>query len=57
VAEAIVKLVLRPKRMVILPGILWLAVWLGQVWPGLIDWLVVRLFVLREREKELASPE
>ncbi|MGD2253497.1 MAG: SDR family NAD(P)-dependent oxidoreductase [Anaerolineales bacterium] len=57
VAEAIVKLVFRPKRMLVLPRIFRLAVWLGQVWPGLIDWLVVRFFVLREREEELALPE
>lgn len=49
VAQAVLKVVRRPRNTVILPGVMWLAVWLNAVAPGIVDWAVERLFVRRER--------
>jgi short-subunit dehydrogenase len=51
VAEAIVRLVKRPRRQVILPPIARLLVWIDRVAPWTADW-VTRRFVLAERSDE-----
>jgi hypothetical protein len=49
IANAVVRLVLRPQRAIVLPAIMRPVVWLNRVWPGLIDWAVTRFFVQPER--------
>jgi short-subunit dehydrogenase len=51
VARDVLRLARHPRRMVILPRVMYLAVWLNALAPGLVDWAVRRLFVEREREK------
>jgi len=55
VADRIVRLARRPKRALILPGVLRVAPWLNMLWPGMIDWLVERNFVRKERAAELGE--
>ncbi len=49
VARAVLRLAQHPRRVVILPWIMHLAVWLNALSPALVDWAVRRLFVERER--------
>jgi hypothetical protein len=53
VAEAVLKLILHPKPIRVMPKIMLPIIWLNRLWPGLIDWLSVRRFVMRERPEEL----
>jgi short-subunit dehydrogenase len=46
VARGIARLALRPRRTLIMPGILAPAVWLNQLLPGPLDWLM-RLYMQR----------
>jgi NADP-dependent 3-hydroxy acid dehydrogenase YdfG len=50
VAEAVWKVTQRPRRTVILPGVMRLPVLLNALAPGLIDWAIERRFVKIERQ-------
>ncbi len=50
VAQAVWRVAHRPCRMTVLPGVMWLAVWLNGLCPGLVDGLVERWFVQQERQ-------
>ncbi len=49
VAQAVWRVVRRPRRLVVIPGIMLPAVWMNALFPGLLDWAIERLFVRRER--------
>jgi short-subunit dehydrogenase len=49
VAQAVWRVARRPSRMTVLPGVMWLAVWLNALCPGVVDGLVERWFVQKER--------
>jgi short-subunit dehydrogenase len=50
VARAVVGLVQRPRRMLVLPWFMHLAVWINSLSAWLVDWVVERRFVARERD-------
>ena len=50
VASAILRVVERPRRTLILPGVTKAAVWMNLLLPGLLDWLIERRFTRQERE-------
>jgi short-subunit dehydrogenase len=50
VARAVVGLVQRPRRMLVLPWYMHLAVWINSLFAWLVDWVVERRFVARERD-------
>ena len=50
VAEEVWKLVQRPRRSVVLPGIYRLAVSFNSLLPGMMDWIVDRRFTQVERK-------
>ena len=49
VACEVVKLARHPRRMVVIPRVMRPAVWLTWHFPGVVDWIVERMFVRRER--------
>ena len=49
VARVTLRLVRRPRRGRVIPGLLNFAVWFNRLAPGLVDWLIVRMFVRPER--------
>ncbi len=49
VAQETLQLIRRPRRQVILPSYLSLVVWLNRFSPALVDWMLQRWFVARER--------
>ena len=49
VAQAVLRLARRPRRLVVLPGIMRWAVLGNALFPGLLDWVMQRLFVAPER--------
>jgi len=49
VGEAVARLALRPRRAVVLPRVAWVAIWLDRLLPGVIDAVVARFFVRKER--------
>lgn len=49
VAQAVLQLVRRPRRSVIMPGVMRLAIWLNILAPGLVDYLIERRFTRPER--------
>jgi NADP-dependent 3-hydroxy acid dehydrogenase YdfG len=49
VARAVWSLAHRPRRALILPRLMLLAVWANSLFPGLFDWIAERGFVRRER--------
>ncbi len=51
VAGAVLKLVQKPRRTVIIPASMNLAVWFGILFPGLADWFIERRFTHIERRK------
>jgi short-subunit dehydrogenase len=53
VANWVVRLAKRPRRSLVLPRIAGLVVGLNRICPGLIDEIVVRVFVKRERAEDL----
>jgi short-subunit dehydrogenase len=52
VANWVVRLAERPRRSLVLPRMAGLAVGLNRIWPGLIDTIVVQIFVKRERSED-----
>ena len=49
VAEATLELIHHPRRSVILPSYMKLVIWLNRCAPALVDWLIQKWFVERER--------
>lgn len=49
VAQAVWRLVRRPRRSVIMPTIMLPAMWINAIMPGLVDWATRKVFVERER--------
>jgi len=49
VAQAVLHLVDRPKRILVIPWPMGLAVWVNIIMPGFVDWLAERYFVIPER--------
>ena len=49
VARAVLRIARRPRRAMIIPGVMKLAVWANSLSPALLDWMVERLFVRKER--------
>jgi len=49
VAQAVLKVVRRPRRAVILPPVMNIAVWLNAITPGWLDWIIEQRFVKPER--------
>lgn len=49
VARAVVGVVCRPRREVVLPWLLHVPLWINALLPGLTDWLVTEVFTKRER--------
>jgi short-subunit dehydrogenase len=50
VARAVLGLVKRPRRMLVLPWYMRLAVWINSLFTWLVDWIVEKRFVARERD-------
>ncbi len=50
VADAVWKVVQRPRRDLVIPGIMRLPAFLNMLVPGLIDWIIERRFVRLERD-------
>ena len=53
VANAVVKLVRRPRRMLIIPWLWSVTVFLNKFLPGLVDYTTIKRFTIPEREDEL----
>lgn len=49
VGETIARLAIRPRRTLVVPWVMQPLVWANALFPGMVDWLVGRAFVLRER--------
>ncbi len=49
VASSIFKLVRKPKRILVLPRIMYPIIWLNAIAPGFVDWLIERQFTRPER--------
>jgi short-subunit dehydrogenase len=50
VARAILRLVRKPRRELVIPWSMRFVVWFNILFPGLVDWIVERQFVLKERD-------
>jgi short-subunit dehydrogenase len=57
VAEAVYGLLRKPRAALVLPGVMRLVIWINRIWPGLVDLVVRRLFVEKEREEALKSAQ
>jgi short-subunit dehydrogenase len=55
VANAVVKLVKRPRRMLIIPWLWSVTVFLNKFLPGLVDYTTIKRFTIPEREEELKT--
>jgi NADP-dependent 3-hydroxy acid dehydrogenase YdfG len=49
VARSVFDLARRPRRMLVIPRLMLLAVWANALFPGAVDWVIERRFVSRER--------
>ena len=49
VAQAVLHLARHPKRSLVIPWPMQLAVWVNIIMPGLVDWVAERYFVIPER--------
>ena len=49
VAQALFRLARRPRRRLVIPGVMSALVWLNVLAPGLIDWVIQKRFVEQER--------
>ena len=52
-ANAVVKLVRRPRRRLIIPWLWSVTVFLNKFLPGLVDYTTIKRFTIPEREDEL----
>jgi short-subunit dehydrogenase len=55
VAEAVVKLVRRPRRMLIIPWLWSVTVFMNKFIPGFVDYTTIHRFTIPEREDELKT--
>ena len=53
VANAVIKLVRRPRRMLIIPWLWSVTVFMNRFLPGLVDYTTIKRFTIPEREDEL----
>ena len=53
VAREILRIANKPKRTVVIPRIMWFAVWLNTLFPGVLDSVIEQRFTKRERTAEL----
>jgi short-subunit dehydrogenase len=53
VANVVIKLVRRPRRMVILPWLWSVTVFMNKLFPGFVDYTTINRFTIPEREDEL----
>ena len=53
VANAVIKLVKRPRRMLIIPWLWSVTVFMNRFLPGLVDYTTIKRFTIPEREDEL----
>ncbi len=49
VAREVLRIAGKPRRMVVIPRLMWAAIWLNQFFPALVDWAIERQFTRRER--------
>jgi short-subunit dehydrogenase len=49
IAETVMRVVKHPRRMVIIPRIMWSVVWLNAIFPGFVDWGIRQVFTKKER--------
>ena len=49
VAQAILRVVVKPRRAVIMPGMMRPMVWLSVLLPGVVDWVIEQRFTRKER--------
>lgn len=49
VAMSVLRVVKKPRRAVIIPGLMRPTIWLSVIFPGLLDWVIERKFTRRER--------
>ena len=49
VARKMLRIVKRPKRMVVIPRVMWLPIWVNQFFPGLVDKVIENRFTQKER--------
>ena len=49
VAGAVLRLALRPRRVLVIPWLLNFAIWSNALIPGVLDWVMERFFVRPER--------
>lgn len=56
VGEAVSRLAVRPRRSLVMPAVMRPLIWVNSLFPGLVDVLVVRGFVRRERRGTTHKP-
>jgi short-subunit dehydrogenase len=49
VARAVLRIANKPKRMFVIPRVMWIAVWLNTFFPGVLDGVIERRFTRGER--------
>lgn len=49
VARTVWQVVRYPRRMVVIPRIMWPVIWMNAIFPGLIDWGIRTVFTQKER--------
>lgn len=49
VARTVWSLVRRPRRMVVIPRVMWLPIWINIFFPGIVDWSIDQFFTRRQR--------
>ena len=49
VAETVWGVIQRPRRLVVIPRVMWLFIWLNRIAPGVVDWGIQRIFTKMER--------
>jgi short-subunit dehydrogenase len=52
VASALLGLARRPRRTLVMPWPMYLAIWANALFPGVIDWIIQRRFVRKERASD-----
>lgn len=50
VANAVLSVIKRPRRALIIPWPMRLAVWVNALFPGTVDWIIERYFTRKERD-------
>ncbi len=50
VAQAMLKVITRPRRTVILPWQMRFSIWMNSLFPGIVDWIIEKRFTRLERD-------